>query len=202
MFAGNARSLEDTLQIVNHRELIGSGNALAKAPRLLFFGIGSSGYLAQDAALRFSQLCIPAEAYFDAYQVLVHGTYLKKGEAAIGISHSGRSAITVKALDLAHRGGVKLVYGTDLLGAMHKDQLSEFALRSEVQAPIDIIRSATSTAAELFNEVGQTGVVAAGARADLLVVDGDPLQDLRCLQAPERYVKAIIKDGMFCKNAL
>ncbi len=108
----------------------------------------------------------------------------------------------VKALDLAHRGGVKLVYGTDLLGAMHKDQLSEFALRSEVQAPIDIIRSATSTAAELLNEVGQTGVVAEGARADLLVVDGDPLQDLRCLQAPERYLKAIIKEGTFYKNAL
>ena len=109
VFAGNARSLEDTRQIVNHLELIRAGIALAKARRLLFFGVGSSGYLAQDAALRFSQLGIPAEAYFDAYQVLVHGTYLKKGEAAIGISHSGRSAITVKALDLARRQGVLTV---------------------------------------------------------------------------------------------
>jgi imidazolonepropionase-like amidohydrolase len=107
-----------------------------------------------------------------------------------------------KALALAHRGGVKLAYGTDLLGAMHKNQLSEFALRAEVQAPIDVIRSATCIAAELFNEVGETGVVAEGARADLLVVDGDPLSDLGCLQDPERYLKAIIKDGVFYKNVI
>jgi imidazolonepropionase-like amidohydrolase len=108
----------------------------------------------------------------------------------------------VKALALAHRAGVKLVYGTDLLGPMHKNQLQEFTLRAEVQSPIDIIRSATCTAAELFNEVGQTGLVAPGARADLLVVDGDPLQDLGCLQDPERYLKAIIKGGVFYKNQL
>jgi imidazolonepropionase-like amidohydrolase len=108
----------------------------------------------------------------------------------------------VKALDLAHRAGVKLVYGTDLLGAMHKDQLQEFTLRAEVQSPLDIIRSATCTAAELFDEVGQTGVVAPGARADLLVVAGDPLQDLGRLQDPERYLKAIIKGGVFYKNQL
>jgi imidazolonepropionase-like amidohydrolase len=108
----------------------------------------------------------------------------------------------LKALDIANRGGVKLAYGTDLLGAMHKDQLREFDIRSEVQAPIDIIRGATTVAADLFNESGQTGVVAAGARADLLVVEGDPLQDLRRLQDPTRYLKAIIKDGEFYKNEL
>lgn len=108
----------------------------------------------------------------------------------------------IKALELAHRGGVKLVYGTDLIGNMHKDQLIEFRLRSEVQSSLDIIRSATCMAAELFNEVGQTGIVAAGARADLLVVDGDPLQNLACLQDPERYLRAIIKGGAFYKNSL
>jgi imidazolonepropionase-like amidohydrolase len=108
----------------------------------------------------------------------------------------------LQALDLAHRGGVKLAYGTDLLGAMHKDQLLEFGIRSEVQAPIDIIRAATCNAAELFNEVGQTGVIKEGARADLLVVDGDPTQDLRRLQEPEKYLKVIIKDGVCYKNAL
>ena len=108
----------------------------------------------------------------------------------------------VKALALAQNADVKLVYGTDLLGQMHKYQLNEFALRAEVQAPIDIIRAATSTAAELFNEVGQTGVVAAGARADLLVVDGNPLTNLECLQAPEQYLKVIIKDGVCYKNTL
>ncbi len=107
-----------------------------------------------------------------------------------------------ETLALAHEAGVKLVYGTDLLGQMHRFQLEEFAIRAAVQSPIDIIRAATARAAELFNEVGQTGVVAAGARADLLVVDGDPLRDLGCLQAPDRCLSAILKGGVFYKNTL
>jgi imidazolonepropionase-like amidohydrolase len=105
----------------------------------------------------------------------------------------------IEALRLAHDAGVKLAYGTDLLGQMQRHQLTEFAIRARVQSPIDIIRSATCVAAELFNEVGEIGVVAEGARADLLVVDGDPLSDLACLQDPERYLKAIIKGGDLVK---
>ncbi|MDD5678678.1 MAG: amidohydrolase family protein [Kiritimatiellae bacterium] len=108
----------------------------------------------------------------------------------------------LNALALAYKRGVKLVYGTDLLGRMHKNQLNGFRLCAKVQSPIDLIRSATCTAAELFNEAGQTGVVAAGARADLLVVDGNPLTDLGCLLSPGRYLSAIMKDGVFQKDAL
>ena len=63
-------------------------------------------------------------------------------------------------------------------------------------------RASTCIAAELFNRVGKIGVVADGALADLLVVDGDPLQDIGCLGDPDRYLKAIIKDGVFLKNTL
>jgi imidazolonepropionase-like amidohydrolase len=106
------------------------------------------------------------------------------------------------ALDMAHQAGVKIVYGTDLLGDLHKYQLSEFAIRSAVQKPLDILRAATVNAADLFNESGETGVIAAGARADLLVVDGNPLETLACLQAPETYLKLIMKSGMIYKHEL
>jgi imidazolonepropionase-like amidohydrolase len=104
------------------------------------------------------------------------------------------------ALEIAAKGAVKLAYGTDLLGPMHKHQLREFAIRSAVQPPVEVVRSATCYAAELFRETGRTGVIAEGARADLLVVDGDPLKDLACLQDPERRLLAIMKDGVFYKN--
>ncbi len=107
-----------------------------------------------------------------------------------------------RALELAHRRGVKLVYGSDLLGAMHKRQLTEFALRGEVQKPIDVIRAATTNAAALFRLEGEIGVVAPGARADLLAVDGNPLEDLGVLQDPERRLKLIMKDGTIHKSAL
>ena len=107
-----------------------------------------------------------------------------------------------KALELAHRRGVNIAYGTDLLGTMHQHQLQEFAIRSEIQKPIDIIRAATCNAAELFNEVGEIGVIAPGARADFLVIDGNPLDDIGLMQDPEKHLKAIMKNGVFYKNEL
>lgn len=99
------------------------------------------------------------------------------------------------ALELAVAAGIRLVYGSDLLGSMHRHQLNEFALRAQVQKPIDIIRSATSIAAELFNLQGRIGIVAAGAKADLLVLEGNPLEDLRVLGNPRQFLRVIMRDG-------
>jgi imidazolonepropionase-like amidohydrolase len=98
------------------------------------------------------------------------------------------------ALERAARGGVKLVYGTDLLGGMHRHQNHEFRLRAEVQSPLEVLRSATSTAAELLNLTGEIGTLAVGARADLLVVDGDPLTDIGVLAEPEKF-RHIVQGG-------
>ena len=85
---------------------------------------------------------------------------------------------------------------------MHQRQLTELAIRSEVMSAADVLRSATSTAAELFGLVGEIGTVAVGARADLIVVDGDPLADLGVLQDPERHLRVVIKDGVVYKDTL
>jgi imidazolonepropionase-like amidohydrolase len=50
--------------------------------------------------------------------------------------------------------------------------------------------------------VGEVGVVAPGALADLLVVDGNPLEDIRVLTTPQRSLKLIMKDGQVYKNEL
>jgi imidazolonepropionase-like amidohydrolase len=107
-----------------------------------------------------------------------------------------------RVVEMAHRLGVKLVYGTDLLGRMHRHQLDEFAIRGEVLKPVDVIRSATSVAAELFGLEGEIGVVAPGARADLLVLDGNPLDDLGVLRDPDRHLKLVVKDGVVHRDAL
>ncbi len=121
--------------------------------------------------------------------------------------HSHRKVFDVldsglHALELAHRAGIPMVYGTDLLGGMHEDQLSEFKLRSEVQPPADILRSATTVAARLLRMEGQAGVVAPGAYADLLVVDGDPLQDIAVLTDPQRRLKLVMARGRLCVDQI
>ena len=106
------------------------------------------------------------------------------------------------ALELAHRSGVKLAYGTDLLGVMHRHQSREFSLRGEVQAPLDVIRAATINAADLFGMEGEIGRVAPGARADLIAVDGNPLEDLGLLQGQGDHMPLIMKDGAVYKHTL
>jgi len=106
------------------------------------------------------------------------------------------------ALEMAHAAGIPIVYGTDLFADMHDQQLQEFVIRAEVQPPADLIRSATTTAAQLLRLVGEVGAVAPGALADLLVVDGNPLEDIRVLTTPQRSLKLIMKDGQVYKNEL
>jgi imidazolonepropionase-like amidohydrolase len=108
----------------------------------------------------------------------------------------------VGALEMAHKAGIPIVYGTDLFADMHDWQLQEFVIRSQVQPPADLIRSATSTAARLLCREGELGVVAPGALADLLVIDGNPLDDIRVLTTPEQTLKLIMKQGTVYKNEL
>jgi imidazolonepropionase-like amidohydrolase len=65
-----------------------------------------------------------------------------------------------------------------------------------------VIRSATVVNAEILERSGELGVVAPGARADLLVVDGDPLANLGLLAEPEKHLVAVLKDGRFVVDRL
>ncbi|SDD50127.1 metal-dependent hydrolase family protein [Glycomyces harbinensis] len=101
----------------------------------------------------------------------------------------------LRALELAHRAGVNLCYGSDLLGGMRRHQLEEFRIRGAVLPAADVIRSATVTAAKLLGEEGRIGRIVPGALADMLVVDGDPLEDLGVLTDPEARLKLVVQGG-------
>ncbi|HEU0217808.1 MAG TPA: amidohydrolase family protein [Stellaceae bacterium] len=104
------------------------------------------------------------------------------------------------SLETLQAAEVKIGFGTDLLGAMHRHQSREFVIRAEAMAPIDIIRSATTINAELLNRVGELGVLAPGARADLIALDGDPLRDIALLDGQGEHLIHIMKDGVFYKR--
>ena len=104
------------------------------------------------------------------------------------------------SLEILQRAGVKIGYGTDLLGPMQRYQSREFVIRAEAMAPFDIIRSATIVNAELLNRTGELGVIAPDARADLIVVEGDPLADIALLDGQGEHLTHIMKDGVFYKR--
>ncbi|GIL28181.1 metal-dependent hydrolase family protein [Actinocatenispora comari] len=101
----------------------------------------------------------------------------------------------LQALRLADQDGLPIAFGTDLLGDMRRRQNEEFALRAEVQTPGAVLRSATTTAAELLNQRGRLGVIAPGAHGDLLLTQHDPLADIRPLASPADEITAVIQAG-------
>ncbi len=106
------------------------------------------------------------------------------------------------AVDIALRAGVRIGFGTDLLGETHDAQSKEFLLRAEAQTPADVIASATVVNAELLGRVDELGVIRPGAAADLLLVDGNPLQDLSLLGGQGRHLDLIARAGEIIVNRL
>jgi imidazolonepropionase-like amidohydrolase len=108
----------------------------------------------------------------------------------------------LRSLEICKRAGVPVAYGSDLLGQLQVDQSREFLLRREVLSPIEIIRSATTIGAQLLRMEGKLGTLQAGAFADMILVDGDPLKDLGLFQDQGARLAMIMKGGKFHKNRL
>jgi imidazolonepropionase-like amidohydrolase len=108
----------------------------------------------------------------------------------------------LRSLEICKRAGVKVGYGSDLLGQLQVEQSREFMFRAEVLKPLEIIRQATTVGAEILRQEGQLGIVEPGAFADLIVVDGDPLKKLELFLEQGRHLPVIMKAGKFHKNTL
>ena len=114
-------------------------------------------------------------------------------ESALKIA--GVRDVGLRSLEIFKRAGVKMGFGTDLLGESHRLQSNEFQIRAQVLSPAEIISSATTIGAEVLNMTGKLGRLAPGAFADVLVVDGNPLKDLSCLTGQGERIPLVMKGG-------
>jgi imidazolonepropionase-like amidohydrolase len=106
------------------------------------------------------------------------------------------------SLEIMKKAGVRMGFGTDLLGPLHVRESSEFMLRGQVLPAIDVLRSVCTVNAELLGQTGTLGCIQAGAAADLLVVDGNPLEDLAVLGAGGERLSVIMRAGAFHKRVI
>lgn len=109
-------------------------------------------------------------------------------------------------LPAANKAGVILTLGDDhgavpLDHGNYADEL-EYYVHVAGIAPLDVIRWATRNGAILMRQGDQLGTIAAGKLADLIVVDGDPIADIRVLKADRDAVLAVMKGGLFAKSRL
>ncbi len=108
----------------------------------------------------------------------------------------------LSGMDRMRRAGVKVGFGTDLLGSTYVQECREFTIRREVFSPLELLRQATSINAELMLQQGKLGCIGSGAHADLLVVDGDPLKDISLLAANGKHLRMIVRGGEVVKDEL
>jgi imidazolonepropionase-like amidohydrolase len=107
----------------------------------------------------------------------------------------------IQALRHAYEAGAKIASGSDLLGPLQDRKARELEIKTEVMSPMEALISATRTNAELFGMQHEIGTVEEGKLADLLVVEGNPLEDISVLRK-KANLKLIMKGGRITKNSL
>ena len=113
-------------------------------------------------------------------------------------------------MKLAKKHGVKIGFGTDAAAQMVDTVLYEFEMRSKFFTPLEMLKQATSTNAELLRfsnsrdpyKAAPLGVIKEGAWADMLIYDGNPLKSIDFVTKPKDHLKVIIKGGKVYKNEL
>jgi imidazolonepropionase-like amidohydrolase len=118
----------------------------------------------------------------------------------------------MEMIELAKKHELKIALGSDtfLSKEAYDLQALEWTARSKLFTPIEILRQATSIGAELIElsgprnryKEGALGVLREGAYADLVIVEGNPLEDITLLADPEKNLRVIMKDGVIYKNTL
>jgi len=106
-----------------------------------------------------------------------------------------------QSLEVARAAGLAICSGSDVLASMQPFKAMELALKAKVLGVHAAILSATRTNATLFGLADEIGTVEEGKRADLIVVDGQPLDDVALLQDPARIV-LVMRDGAIYKRAV
>jgi imidazolonepropionase-like amidohydrolase len=144
-------------------------------------------------------IAVPTLVAYDA--LALEGEALGLGAAEFAKIEVVRSG-GLRSLEIMRDAGLPMAFGSDLLGELRKYHCMEFELLAKVLTPAEILRSVTTIGARLCGLEGETGVIAAGAAADILVVDGNPLEDIAVLQGDGARMAAIMARGQFAKNLL
>jgi len=178
------RSIDAGVKVIEHAHLIDDATARYMAEKGVW--LSTQPFLAEEA-----QPFPPGSSQYQKKQAVVAGTEVIYG--------------------LVRKYRLKTAFGTDILfsEAQARRQGALLAAMTRWFTPAEVLQMATSTNGELLAlsglrspYAGKLGVVEEGALADLLLVEGDPIANIRLVEDPERHFRVIMKDGRIYKNSL
>lgn len=106
---GNIKAIEDTVGVLDEDAVSEAIKALIEANHINIYGVGASGLVAQDLQYKLMRISKSVSMYMDSHTQLTSAINMKKGDVAIGISHSGRTLEVHKALEKSKQRGAKTI---------------------------------------------------------------------------------------------
>ncbi|MUK31707.1 MurR/RpiR family transcriptional regulator [Aliivibrio fischeri] len=101
--------LAETMNLLNFQSLESVAEALKDAKAIYFFGVGSSGLTAESAKHKFMRIGLNVDAFTNNHFMYIKSSLMQPGDFAVGLSHSGNSVETTKALRLAKENGATTI---------------------------------------------------------------------------------------------
>jgi DNA-binding MurR/RpiR family transcriptional regulator len=115
--AAGIHALQDTSAQLDHDAVVHAAEAIASAPRCIFYGVAGSAMVAQEAQLRLHRIGRPVWAFSDVHQAKVSAALLAKGDVFVGISRSGRTREVIETMTEAHEHGATTIALTSFPGS-------------------------------------------------------------------------------------
>lgn len=106
---GNIKAIEDTLGILDENAVAEAISAITEAAHINIYGVGASGLVAQDMQYKLMRISKSVSMYMDSHTQLSSAIHLKKGDVAVGISHSGKTLEVYKALEKSKSRGATTI---------------------------------------------------------------------------------------------
>lgn len=142
VFSAISTVLQQTLSILDRRELDHAVDLIQHARKIEFYGLGTSAPLVEDAYYRFMRIGYPAQACTDPHIMTISASQTKPGDLAIAVSHTGRSIQTVDALRLARNQGASTICITSYTGS----PITQYADAALITSPLQedaVVKEAT-----------------------------------------------------------
>ena len=105
----NARSIEDTLSVLDRGQVRRAVELLCRAPRADWYGLGASGLVCQDAQQKFLRINKRSQAFVDGHSIQTAAALLGPGDVAVLVSNSGTTAEILDALELVQAAGASSI---------------------------------------------------------------------------------------------
>lgn len=135
LFAGMVAALEETLRVLDWSVLERVVARVAAARRVDLYGVGASGVVATDAALKLLRIGVQAQAFTDPHLQATSAALLGRRDVAIGVSHSGSTRDTVEALRVARAAGAFTVAVTQV-GPSPITRVADAVLNTVAREPL------------------------------------------------------------------